>query len=78
MSKINLEVEEVVPEVVAVTPDPTPDAAPSALSPSRNAFNNITYWEVHPDEAGMRAVNTVTQEVFIGEVADFNKILRGI
>lgn len=43
-----------------------------------SSVNNIANWSLFPDEAGIRAVNNRSGEVFIGTTEQFNeKFIRG-
>jgi hypothetical protein len=41
-----------------------------------NSINNISNWSLFPDEAGVRAVNNRSGDVFIGTISDFNNKIR--
>jgi hypothetical protein len=41
-----------------------------------NSINNISNWSLFPDEAGVRAVNNRSGDVFIGSISEFNNKIR--
>jgi hypothetical protein len=57
----------IVEKAIVNTPDKsTPD----------NSINNISNWSLFPDEAGVRAVNNRSGDVFIGSISEFNNKIR--
>ncbi len=55
---------------------PTVIIEKAIVSTSDNSINNISNWSLFPDEAGVRAVNNRSGDVFIGTISDFNNKIR--
>jgi hypothetical protein len=67
---------------MAETTSVTPAAVtPAAVTPAEVAFHIAPVnkapglWEITPDDAGIRAVHSLSGQVFVGAMADFNKAM---
>ncbi len=66
-------------ETTAVTPTAVTPAAPTVTPTAAFHIAPVNkapgLWEITPDDAGIRAVHSMSGQVFVGAMADFNKAM---